>query len=230
MNIGMVKPAGTLSMKVIKAKKASQRNQDSILGILAEANPFASDLPWEIRRWKIKNFHNLWRAMWKIFIAKIFNLPHFYGSLYLKVIKVDGREVNYGLSSLRVVTTAGVNFIATRLNDGATTIGAFDFHGLGTGAIAEAAADTALGTELTTQYSVDSTRATGTPSNPTANEYRTVGTNTVDAAVAITEHGVLSQAATGGGTLLDRTVFSVINLANGDSLQSTYTITLSAGG
>ena len=226
---GALRPAGTLGLKVIKANK-KERNSNSIFSILHDANPFSKGLDEEVRWWKIKNLHNLIKPIVKISIAKTLNIPHFYGTLYLTVYKADGRQIDYGLASLRVVTTAGVNFIATRLNDGATTIGAFDFHGIGTGAVAEAAADTGLGTELTTQYTVDSTRATGTPSNPTANEYRTVGTNTVDAAVAITEHGVLSQAAVPGGTLLDRTVFSVINLANGDSLQSTYTITLSAGG
>ena len=81
------------------------------------------------------------------------------------------------------------------------------------------------------QYTPDSTRATGTTTEgASANVYRTVGTNTVDASVAITEHGIFSQAATGGGTLLDRSLFSAVNLASGDSLQSTYDATFSAGG
>jgi hypothetical protein len=105
----------------------------------------------------------------------------------------------------------------------------FNFHGIGTGAGGEAVGDTALVTELTTEYNPDNTRDTGTQGENGANVYQSVGLNTVDSAVALIEHGVFDQAATGGGTLLDRTVFTVINLGNGDSLQSTYEITFTAG-
>jgi hypothetical protein len=107
------------------------------------------------------------------------------------------------------------------------------YHGLGTGTTAAATGDTGLQTELTTEYT-GNVRATGTlTEGASANIFRSVGTNTLDSGTpAVTEHGVLSQAATGGGTLLDRHVFSAINLdgAAGDGLQSTYDFTLSAGG
>ena len=54
-----------------------------------------------------------------------------------------------------------------------------------------------------------------------------MATNTVDGAAAVTEHGIFSAAS--GGILLDRSVFSVINLASGDSIQSTYQLTFTAG-
>jgi hypothetical protein len=45
---------------------------------------------------------------------------------------------------------------------------------------------------------------------------------------------IFSQAATGAAsaanTLLDRSVFSVVNLASGDSLQATYVLTCNSGG
>lgn len=138
---------------------------------------------------------------------------------------------DYGTVCERVVTTAGVNAIAARMvGAGTPAITAFNFHGIGTGSTAPAITDTALVTELTTQYNPDNTRATGAQSNPSANVYQSVATNTVDSAVAITEQGVFSQSATGGGTLLDRFTFSVVNLANGDSLQSTFQFTITAGG
>jgi hypothetical protein len=59
---------------------------------------------------------------------------------------------------------------------------------------------------------------------------RTVGTLTFDAGAAITEHGIFTQSGTGGGTLLDRSVFSAINVISGDSIQFTYTLSLSSGG
>lgn len=152
------------------------------------------------------------------------SFPHFLRALGF------GVEVRpLGLASLRVVTTAGVNFIVDAFQN-SVELEILKYHGIGTGTNAEAAADTALQTELTTQYNPNDTRATGSlTEGASANIYRTVGTNTVDGAVAITEHGIFSQAATGGGTLLDRSVFSADNLSSGDSLQTTYDLTLTAG-
>jgi hypothetical protein len=56
------------------------------------------------------------------------------------------------------------------------------------------------------------------------------GTLTADAPLAAVEHGLFTTSGTGSGTLLDRSVFTVINLAAGDSLQATYAITFTAGG
>jgi hypothetical protein len=125
-----------------------------------------------------------------------------------------------GVVSRRVVTNAGVQFIALAfLNTNEAE--AMNYHGSGTGSVAEAVGDTALGTEV-------ESRATGTQSNPANGQYRTVGTVAYTATRAITEHGIFS--ATSAGTLLDRSVFTAINVVNGDSIQFTYTLTLSAGG
>lgn len=139
-------------------------------------------------------------------------------------------RLDFGLASLRVVTTAGVNYLVDSFQN-AVEPEAMKYHGTGTGVGVEAIADTALGAECTTALNPDNTRATGTTAEgATANIYRTVGTNTYDAAAAITEHGIFSQAATGGGVLLDRSLFAAINVASGDSLQSTYDLTFTAGG
>lgn len=143
-----------------------------------------------------------------------------------------GLVVDYGLMSQRVVTTAGVGFIVDAFQN-LVELENMKFHGFGTGTNAEASGDTALQTEETTQYATDNTRPTGTTTEgASANIYRTVATYSPDSGGtrAITEHGVLSQAATGGGVLLDRSVFSAVNLVAGsDSLQSTYELTLTAG-
>lgn len=144
-----------------------------------------------------------------------------------------GWVTDYGTLSTRVVTTAGVGFIVDGFQN-LVELENMKFHGFGTGTTAEAAGDTALVTEETTQYATDNTRPTGTTTEgASANIYRTVGTYSPDSGGtrAITEHGIFSQAATGGGTLLDRSVFSAVNLvAASDSLQVTYDLTLSAGG
>jgi len=141
------------------------------------------------------------------------------------------QETNLGLASLRVVTTAGVNFLVDAFQN-TTELEILKYHALGTGNTAEAAGDTALVTELTTEYT-GNVRATGTTTEgASANIYRSVGTNTLDSGTpAVVEHGLMSQAATGGGTLWDRSVFSAVNLngANGDGLQTTYDATFAAG-
>jgi hypothetical protein len=137
---------------------------------------------------------------------------------------------DYGLLSLRVVTTVGVNFIVDGFQ-GTKNISNLRYHGIGTGGTAEAIGDTALVTELTTQLSTASTRATGTlAEGASANIYRTVGANVVNTSVTVTEHGIFDQAATGGGSLLDRSLFAGIGLVNGNTLQTTYELTLAGGG
>ena len=150
--------------------------------------------------------------------------------LHAQVIRRDGTIERLGLVSTRVVTDAGVAFLVDDWDNNGTDLTTLNYHGCGTGTTAEAAGDTALVTESTTALNPDSTRATGTRSQPAANQYRSIGTVTFDASAAITEHGLFSQAATGGGTLWDRSVFSAINVASGDSIQFTYTVTLSSGG
>lgn len=107
-----------------------------------------------------------------------------------------------------------------------TAVQNFKYHGLGTSATAIAETDTGCGTELTTQYSTDNTRATGSQTNNGANIYRTVGTNTVDASVTVQEFCLMSQAAVGGGTMWTRILTGGVALTSGDSLQTTYDLTI----
>ena len=150
--------------------------------------------------------------------------------LYATVYRADGRIEHLGLIATKLVTDAGVAFLVDDWDNNAQDLTTLNFHGCGTGTTAEAQGDTALVTESTTALNPDSTRATGTRSQPAANQYRSVGTVTFDASAAITEHGLFSQSATGGGTLWDRSVFAAINVVSADSIQFTYTCTVSAGG
>lgn len=196
------------------------------------ANGLPSDLPWRRRVstwWKevalrgrlcVKGF---WRGLQGTGVFGV-------GRLYASVIRAHGGVEHLGLLSTKVITDAGVAFLVDDWDNSVTDLTTMNFHGCGTGAVAENVTDTALGTESTTALNPDSTRATGTRSQPAANQYRSVGTVTFDASAAITEHGIFSQAATGGGTLWDRSVFSAINVASGDSIQFTYTCTVSSGG
>lgn len=181
----------------------------------------------DVNRYRIINLVNIWRGLWPIVIARFFRVSHFYGAVYATVRRSSGEGIDLGLISLRVVTDTGVGFIVDAFQN-LFELENMKYHGFGTGTNAEAAGNTALQTELTTQYATDNTRPAGsTTEGAAANIYRTVGTLSPDASVAITEHGIFSAAS--AGVMLDRSVFSAINLVTGDSLQITYDLTLNSG-
>lgn len=220
---------GTLELRGSLALR--RVGEPSVRALLAEGLPHRN-LPQEVRAWRLRNLPHLMRGARTVVLARALGIPHLYGSLRLTLMRGDGSVLDYGLASLRVVTNAGVAYLVDALQNLVEPEN-LRYHGFGTGTAAEAAADTALQTELTTQYNPDNTRPTGSLGEQSANVYRTVATLSPDAGgtIAITEHGIFSQAATGGGTLLDRSVFSAVNVvANQDSLQATYDLTLNAGG
>ncbi len=232
---GDLRPSGKVKLKVIHRQAppvshaCAEPHSLTLREIVREGFP-RFGLSREVNFWRLKNIRHLLRGVFPLLMARAIGVPCVMGQLFLTVIRANGERVYLGLASNRVVTTAGVNYLVDALQNLVEPEN-LKFHGIGTGTNAEAAGDTALQTELTTQYNPDNTRATGSlTEGASANIFRTVGTNTVDASAAITEHGIFSQAATGGGTLLDRSVFSAVNLANGDSLQSTYDLTINSGG
>lgn len=183
-----------------------------------------------LREWQSDNSPNFFRGVRDQYDFDKGKLQ-FIGHLWLaKVTKFGGVE-DYGLVSCRVVTDVGVGFIVDAFQN-LVELENMRYHGLGTGTTAEAAAQTALVTELTTEYSTSNTRPTGSLGEKSgdAKTYETSATITVSSAVAATEHGVFSQAATGGGTMIDRSVFTVVNLASAESLQATYQLTFASGG
>jgi len=122
-----------------------------------------------------------------------------------------------------LVTTAGINLLASDFISGAGThISAFNYHDCGTGNVAAAIGDVALGATY------GGARAAGTQSTPAAGQYRSVGTINFTGNAAVTEWGLFSAA--NAGVLWDRRVFAAINVQNGDSIQFTYTLTCNAGG
>jgi hypothetical protein len=225
-----LRPSGRVRMSVIRRDPFGGRDAAHPLNVLRHGLP-RPGLATEINVWRIRNLPNLFRGLAQLWIALALGIPTHYGAVFLRKIGPDGRIIEYGLGSLRVVTTAGVTEICTRFaGTSAASIANFKYHGFGTGTTAEAIGDTALVTELTTEYAVDSTRPTGSQAAST-NTYTTVGTLSPDSGgtLAITEHGIFS--ATSAGTLLDRSKFTAVNLvASSDSLQVTYTLTVSAGG
>ena len=136
--------------------------------------------------------------------------------------KRHAMPTNLGVLGYRSVTTAFVNFVVDQLQTETSVFGDYKFHDSGVGVTAEAIGDTAMET------TDGEARATGSQTESAANAYRSVGTISYTTTKAITEHGLFNDVA--AGTLMDRTVFSAVNVVNGDSIQFTYTLTISAGG
>lgn len=186
----------------------------------------------KVNDWREANAEHLMRGLPALEAAREYRIATFFGTLWGRVFRGDGSVENIGLMGLRLVTTTGVGFIVDAFQN-LVELEDMKYHGFGTGGSAEASGNTALTTELTTEYVVNSTRPTGTTTEASATVYRTVATLAPDSGgtLAITEHGVFSQAATGGGVMIDRTLFSAVNLvASSDSLQVTYDLTFTAGG
>ena len=122
----------------------------------------------------------------------------------------DTREVNI------LVVDTGLAFIASRMKDATAT--AMSHMGIGTGTSAAASGDTTLGTEAA-RVALTSTTVTSNAVAYVASFAAGTGTG------AITEAGILNGAS--GGTLLCRTVFSVVNKAASDSMTITWTVTIS---
>lgn len=189
--------------------------------------------PWS---WLIKNTLR-WSFIWgwlvnniaKLF-SKVTGVPTITSELEVTHIKANGDVIHYGVVGRRVVTNTGVAFLVDDWDDDSQDITDMHFHGCGTGAVAENAADAALGAESDAILNPNNTRATGVEDQPAANQLRTVGTLIFDGGGAITEHGIFDQAATGGGVLWDRTVFGAVNVVALDSIQFTYVCTITAGG
>ncbi len=226
MTLGTTRPTSTLHRVVIPAPKPPLS--------LAVARSFGlaqPGQPAELKAWKRDNEAHLERGLRDLEARERGRGPAFLGALWAVHNRLDGSRLDLGLISARVVTTAGVNYLVQALQN-LVEPELLRFHGMGTGTAAEATTDTALGTELTTQYTTTSVRPQGTLTQgaAAANIFETVATVSVKAAAAITEHGIFSQAAAPGGTLLDRSVFAVVNLATNESVQFTYQLSLPAGG
>ncbi len=135
------------------------------------------------------------------------------GELKITVTKPDGNTHETVVPN--IVVTDGKEYIASRMKDASAT--AMSHMAIGTGSTAAAAGDAALGTE--------SGRVALTSTTVTSNAVAYVATFPAGTGTgAITEAGILN--ASSSGTLLCRTVFSVINKGAADTLGITWTVTV----
>ena len=117
-----------------------------------------------------------------------------------------------------LVVTAGKNWIAQRMQG--TSLGVMTHMAVGTGTTAAAIGNTALVTEV-------SRVALTTSGGVVAAAVITFATTYAAgvATAALTEAGIFNAAS--GGTMLARTVFSVINKAAADSMTISWDVTIS---
>ena len=137
------------------------------------------------------------------------------GQLNIVVKGKDGK-VKEERTEENLVVSAGLTFIASRMKD--TTAGAMSHMGLGSGTTTEAAGQTDLTTLLGSREALDST---------TASSNTIVYVASFEAGDAtVTEAGIFNAASS--GSMLCRTKFNVVNKAADDTMNVTWTITLSA--
>jgi hypothetical protein len=121
------------------------------------------------------------------------------------------------------VVNAGKAFIAQSMIKTTTNSPVAMTHmGVGTGVTAAAVTQTALVTELGTRSTVSPTNTTVTVTNDTIQYVSTFAAG--NATGALTEAGIFN--ASSAGTMLCRTVFSVINKGADDSLTITWRVTI----
>jgi hypothetical protein len=121
-----------------------------------------------------------------------------------------------------LIVTKGKEITAKQL--GGTTTAPVTAIAIGIGAVAANAADTALGSEITTnggqRGAATVTNITTTTANDTEQWAKTF---TFTGSFAVTEEGLLDNN-TSGGNLLARNVFAAINVVSGDTLGITHKV------
>jgi hypothetical protein len=143
---------------------------------------------------------------------------------------------DYGTVSRKVVTDTGVEQLVDVFQSSAAVM-VWRWHALGLGSTAEATTDAALADEITTAGYGSATRSSGTQTTGSAGPevYETVGTVTIDSVTSgtpmvIEEHGIFKTCTVASTGLWDRSLTGSQSLSTGDSLQTTYDLTVNSGG
>lgn len=128
----------------------------------------------------------------------------------------------YNMRGANLTTTTGKAGVAGRIGASGSPA-AFTYIAIGTGTNAAAIGDTTLQTEITTNGGQRAAATVSLVTTDTTNDTaRAVVTFTFTGSFAVTEAGLLN--ASSSGTLLNRQVFSAVNVVSGDTLQVTIDI------
>ena len=183
-------------------------------------------------KWKLKNalrwdFIKGWLGNEvAVPIANAMGITALKSELSLIHTLANGRRIDYGIVSRRLVTDAFVEYMVDMLQTDATAWGDFKFHESGTGVTNPAVGDTGIETAASTGDIATGTQIEGA----TAEIYKSVGTCSYTGVDAVTEHCISNVGTTAQGIAMDRHEFAIITTANGDSIEFTYQLTCSSGG
>lgn len=141
------------------------------------------------------------------------------GSMTAVLFKEDGTTETYLRDN--IIVNVGFDFIADAIGKAASRPGVMNAIAVGTGLTAAAATQTALVAELA-RGAATYAHTAGTKVFTFVTTFA-AGTGTG----AITEAGVFNSTTASSGIMLDRVVFDVINKGDADTLQVTFTFTMS---
>lgn len=134
------------------------------------------------------------------------------------VLRDSNGQVKQSYEVPNLVVNTGLAYITSRMKDATDDV--MSHMAVGSGATAADGGDTALETQIGSRVALTSTTVTANEIEYVATFAAGVGTG------AVTEAGTFNAAT--AGTMLCRTVFSVVNKGQDDTLQITWTITLNA--
>jgi len=144
------------------------------------------------------------------------------GQLRAKYIFKNGPVVDYGTLSYQKVTDDFAAYLVDLLQSGGTDVTEFFYHAAGTDNTAESSGDTELGSEIL--------RSTGSLDETSAQVFKSVATMTFPSSNSVLEHGLLNADSDGPGILMDRSVYTAIELNSSDQIEFTYELTVESGG
>ena len=132
----------------------------------------------------------------------------------------DGRVLDLGVVSRRVITTVGAAYVVDAFQN-LVELEAMNWHDSGTGNTAESAGDTGL------VAPGGPARVAGVQSEVSSTVLRSIAVVTYTTTQTIQEHGIFSGST--GSVLLDRSVFTGIPVVNGSQIQFTWDLTVATG-
>jgi len=201
---------GTVTRRLFHADRLNKVKKLAFAGMIKTKRQMEELLDWASKPMFAENF------VWS-FLKKTFDVD-------LKIPFITGYWTKQAVKG-NLVVTVGKQAVAQQT--GGTTTAPVTAIAIGTGTVAAAAADTTLGTEITTAGGArGAATVTNTTTTTTGDTEQWVKTFTFTATFAVTEEGILDNN-TSGGVLLARQVFSAVNVVSGDSLQVTHTLKIS---
>ena len=143
-------------------------------------------------------------------------------TLSMRVFR-DGQVTDLGIVSTHAVTDVFVQALVDALQASVAAFSNYKYHDSGESDTDEEVTDTVL------WLPTGEARDTGTQTEgASANVYRSIATHTYAGTFAITEHGLFNAAS--GGTLMDRSIFTAVDVVTGNSIEFTYQLLCESGG